>query len=250
LLARIAAGQNQNEASLANGFDWLRAHPPNLTYEVGLVLMAFDARAAPVGERLLLEKASADELLKYAFPRTLEPRDRDYLQPLIDRLSSERFKECWSYGGAAPTTADMSNTQYAVLGLKAASRLGLNVDRKLFADVLVYFLEQQQPHARKVTYVDVQPSADGEPHRYVRIVEPRGFGCTYGTRDGPELIASQACIDIACVALDSALAWLDQNWAVDRHPPGIPGQGSDYRFLYALEQAGALTSRRSVDEHD
>src|SRR2546429_2454732 len=45
------------------------------------------------------------------------------------------FRSCWSYGsndpsGARPTTADMSNTQYAVLGLKAASRLGLKFDRR------------------------------------------------------------------------------------------------------------------------
>lgn len=278
LLARIAAGENQNEKSLEKGFDWLRAHPPKLTYEVGLVLMAFDARAAPVGERQMLEKATPEELRKYTFPRTLEPRDREWLQQSVDRLAGERFKECWSYGGAAPATADMSNTQYAVLGLKAASRLGLTVDRKLFADVLTYFLDHQQPHAKKVKYVDVQPSPDGKPHRYVRIVEPRGFGYTYGTREGPELIASHACIDIACVvlsldelmtkatgparelarqrkgdadeAVDSALAWLDQNWAVDHHPPGNPGQGYYYYYLYALERAGALTSRRYVGEHD
>jgi hypothetical protein len=283
LLARIAAGENQNEASIVKGFEWLRGHPPRYTYEVGLVLMAFDARAAPIGERLALEKATPDELRKYTFPRTLEPRDRDWLQPLIDRLARERFKECWSYGGeVAPTTADMSNTQYAVLGLKAASRLGLTVDRRLFADVLDYCLDHQQPHAKPhkilVKYVDVQPAPDGTTHRYARTVEPRGFAYTYGTREGPELIASRACIDVACVvlsldelltkatgatrergrarrqeadeAVDSALAWLDQNWAVDRHPPGNPGQGYYYYYLYALERAGALTSRRFVGEHD
>jgi hypothetical protein len=283
LLARIAAGENQNEASIQKGFDWLRAHPPRLTYEVGLTLMAFDARAAPIGERMTLEKASADELRKYTFPRTLEPRDRDLLQPLIDRLSRERYKECWSYGGdAPPTTADMSNTQYAVLGLKAASRLGLKVDRNLFADVLDYCLDHQQPHTKPrstfVKYVDLKPSPDGAMHRYAKTVEPRGFAYTYGTREGPELIASRSCIEIACLvlsldelltkasgatlargrqrrqevdeAIDSALAWLDQNWAVDRHPPGVPGQGYYYYYLYALERAGALTSRRFVGEHD
>lgn len=282
LLARIAAGENPNEASIAKGFDWLRAHPPRLTYEVGLVLMAFDALAAPIGERFMLEKASAEELRKYAFPRALEPRDRDWLQPLIDRLARERYRECWSYGGDAPTTADMSNTQYAVLGLKAASRLGLNVDRRLFADVLDYCLDHQQPHAKphsiQVRYVDLKPAPDGTLHHYARTVEPRGFTYTYGSREEQEFTASRACIEIACLvlsldelltkasgatlargrqrrqeadeAIDSALAWLDQNWAVDRHPPGVPGQGYYYYYLYALERAGALTSRRFVGEHD
>jgi len=240
--------------------------------------MAFEARAAPVGERIDLDRMGAEQLRKYTWPRTLDPRDRVLLQPLVDRLARERFKECWSYGGEAPATADMSNTQYAVLGLKSASRLGLEVDRRLFADVFEYFLDHQQAHGPKVKFADVKVLPDGTLQHYGRIVPARGFGYTYGTRDGPELCASRACIGIACIelaldelltkatgaargvgrarrkdaddAVDSALAWLDQNWAVDRHPPGNPGYGYYYYYLYALERTGALTSRRFVGEHD
>jgi hypothetical protein len=302
LLARVAAGgEVASETTIERGFDWLKRHPPQLTYEVGLTLMAFDARAAPIGERNAIDKMSADELAKYAFPRRLDGADRDFLQALVDRLGRERFHECWSYGsldpyGAKPGTADMSNTQYAVLGLKAASRLGLRFDRQLFADVLEYFLDHQEQHGEKVKYVDQRDSPDGKPRRYAKRVESKGWAYVYGARGSNDVYASMTCVGIACVvlslddlltkgagspqavarkrhaeanaAVESALAWLDQNFAVDHHPgekpPPIPpnapppaappakspDRGYFYYYLYALERVGALTARRYIGEHD
>ncbi len=250
LLARIAAGENQYSDSLTRGFIWLKNHPPKLTYEVGLTLMVFDARSAPVGERQRVDKMTPAELAKYAFPRALQPGDADYLQPLVERLVRERFHECWSYGndttGQVATTADMSNTQYAVLGLKAASRMGLEFDRGVLADVLEYFLDHQQPSGKEVKWIDVRDGQDGKPKEYARKVEAKGFCYTYGTRDGPELCGSRACIGIACielalddlltkgkgaalavarkrrrdavVSIDSALAWMQERFSVTQNP--------------------------------
>jgi hypothetical protein len=287
LLARIASGESAFSDSIRRGFEHLKKNPPRLTYETGLTLMVFDARAAPVGERLALTRMTPDELSKYAFPRTLEPGDREYLQPLVDRLSRERFKQGWSYGGnatnAPPTTADLSNTQYAVLGLKAASRMGLTFDRALFSDLLEYLLDVQEPGGKEkeIKFVDLRDGADGKPKRYARRVEARGWAYTWGTRGGDEVVGSRTCIGIGCLlltlddlltkgngmplqiarrrrkqvgdAIESGLAWLQQNFAVEHHPPLRPGAvepGYFYYYLYALERVGALTDRRYVGEHD
>ena len=250
LLARIAAGENPFADPITRGFAYLKSHPPVLTYEVGLTLMAFDARCAPIGERQLLDKMAPAELAKYAFPRVLQPGDAEFLQPLVDRLARERFHECWSYGNAekqgVATTADASNTQYAVLGLKAASRLGLSFDRRLFADVLEYFLDHQQPNGPTVRFVDRRNADDGKTKDYARKLEAKAFAYGYGVSDGPEVCGSRACIGIACIelsldelltkgkgpaaaigrkrkhdalaAIDSALAWLQQNFSVTENP--------------------------------
>jgi hypothetical protein len=257
LLARIAAGQNQYAEAMSRGYAHLFAHPPKFTYEVGLTLMAFDARAAPVGEWQQVERMTGAELAKYTFPRSVEQRDRDYLQPLVDRLAKERYHECWSYGnygtGFAARGADMSNTQFAALGLRAGSRLGLEFDRKLFADLLDYVLDHQETKGASVKLIDVQEGKDGKPKEYARKVEARGFGYSYGTRDGAEIAGSRACIAIACIqlaleelltkgkgdalararkrrkeavaAIHSQVAWLQEHFTVSQNPTGDGGNG-------------------------
>ncbi len=202
LLARIAAGENQYSEPLERSFKYLKNHPPKYTYEVGLTLMVWDARCAPVGERTAVDKMSAAELASYGFPRSLQPGDQEFLAPLVERLVHERFRECWSYGnygtGFTAHGADMSNTQYGALGLKAASRLGLDFDRALFADLLDYVLDHQETKGKSVKWIDVRQGNDGKAKEYGRKVDARGFGYTYGLRDGPEICGSRACIAIAC----------------------------------------------------
>jgi len=283
LLARMAAGANQHDEALARAFAYLLKNPPKYTYEVGLTLMAFDVRSAPVGELQRVEQMSREELAKYPFPRTLRPGDREYLQPLVERLGRERFHECWSYGGyeygAPPREADMSNTQYAALGLKAASRLGLDFDRALLADLLDYVLDHQGTKKSEVKWIDVQEGKEGKEREYVRKVDARGFCYPYGARDEAELCASRACIAIACIelamedlmtkgkgeplararkrkrdaaaAVESLLAWLQLHYAVDRNPTAAGGAAGYWAYyLYALERVGALTSRKRIGRHD
>lgn len=264
LLARIAAGNNQYAEPLERGFAFLKQHAPKYTYEVGLTLMAFDARCAPVGEWQQVAKMNGAELAKYTFPRALQPGDAEFLQPLVDRLVKERYAECWSYGdpGHAPPSgqgfgfalhADMSNTQYAALGLKAASRLGLAFDRLLFADLLDYVLDHAETKGKSVKFIDVREGNDGKPKEYARKVDARGFGYSYGLRDGAEICGSRACIAIACLelsmdelmtkgrgevlararkrrkdvaaAIDSHLAWLQEHFSVTENVTGDGGNG-------------------------
>jgi hypothetical protein len=250
LLARIAAGEAPTVEPIARGFGFLKQHAPKYTYEVGLTLMAFDARDAPVGERQKLDRMSAAELAKYAFPRTLQPGDAEFLQPLVDRLAKERWLEWWSYGGYGTgeraSSADASNTQYAVLGLKAASRLGLDFDRRLFSDMFECFLDHQETKGKSVSFVDQRDGPDGKPVAYARKVDAKGFAYTHGVRDGPEICGSRTCIGVACIelaldelltkakgnaaavarkrkhealaAIDSALAWMQEHWSVTENP--------------------------------
>ena len=78
---------------------------------------------------------------------------------------------------------DLSNTQFALLGLWAGTRLGAKVDPKLLASIAVTLIGAQEPKGPKVTRSWDPPA--GEPRRrsYVGPTDrARGFGYGIPTR--------------------------------------------------------------------
>lgn len=117
-----AAFVKQVNAAVDKADAWLAKQqeqddPPKYTYEVGLTLMAFHAGAAPVGERQALDRMNAAELARYAFPRTLQPGDKEFLEPLVVRLTKERYQECWSYGNYGTSFAARKRRREAIAAI-------------------------------------------------------------------------------------------------------------------------------------
>src|SRR5262249_24289899 len=127
ILALLSSNVRKFDAAIGKGFQWIEANPPGLTYEIGLAVMACDLRAAPLYERFEVEKMDPSARRAYGFPRELPARDRERMLAWVGWLEKHRFQGTWGYG-AYPTDGDVSNTQYALLGLKAAVRCGLKVD--------------------------------------------------------------------------------------------------------------------------
>ena len=282
MLARLASGEAKNADGIKAGFEYIRAHPPRLTYGIGLTLMAYDMRAAPLGERLALAKMNPAERREYDWPRALEEDERVFLQGLVAILQREAFDGCWSYGAkdsaATAQKADASNTQYAVLGLKAASRLGLEIDHAIIAETLEYFLDHQEPSGEKVTYIDLVERSDGDPKRYKKVLKARGWAYDHGDRGSEHVCGSRVNIGIACIvlsldelqtkakgaplraakkhkkdadrAIQDGLAWLDHHFSVKANPPFEDGAAYYYYYMYSLERTGMLTNRRWIGEHD
>jgi len=282
MLARLASGEAKNSEGIKKGFEYIRANPPQLTYGIGLTLMAYDMRAAPLGERLKLAKMNLAELREYDWPRALEDDERVFLQELVNRLAGESFDGCWSYGAgesaATVEKADASNTQYAVLGLKAGSRMGLEVDHAVLAETLEYFLDHQESSGEKVTYIDLVERSGGEPRRYKKVLKARGWSYAHGDRGGEDVCGSRVNIGIACIvlsldellskakggplrvakkhkkdaakAIQGGLAWLDHHFSVTANPPFEDGAAYYYYYMYSLERTGMLTNRRWIGEHD
>ncbi len=282
LLARIASGENKGSERVHAGFRFIQEHPPRLTYEIGLTLMAWDMKAAPVNERFLVAKMSPAELAEYEWPRALDDEERGFLTGLVRALEAQAYKGCWSYGAANAAAetkqADASNTQYAVLGLKAASRMGIDFDRSIFADTLKHFVSHQESSGPKVRYVDKVEARRGKIVEYTRKLRARGWGYGFENHGGSETSAARTNIGIACMLLTQdellskgkgralrvakqarrdvdegvldGLAWLDSHFSVKANHPNEPNEGYYYYYMYSLERTGMLSRRRWIGEHD
>ncbi|HET6201475.1 MAG TPA: hypothetical protein VFI25_01590 [Planctomycetota bacterium] len=275
LLALLASDVNKFDAAIEKGFRWLGENPARLTYEIGLAMMAHDLRAAPLYERFEVEKMDPAARRAYRFPRELESREREQMLAYVDQLEEHRFHGLWSYG-RYPTGGDVSNAQYALLGLKAAVRCGLKVDAEVWGDSLDYFLRVQIPRGPSAKLPRFKGlDKDGRPEFYAVAAVPRGWCYGHGETNEAEVSLSTSCIGIASLilcreellkpgpgaagararartakveeAIRDALAWLDQHFSIGGRPP-LPDY--HYYYLYALERAGILTESRYIGTHD
>jgi len=177
-------------------------------------------------------------LLKEIDSKAHGPWLRNCAEQLIDTQS----QGMWAY----PTSArDMSNSQYAALGLRSATAAGVNVNREVWVDLLdrVVFLQYE----------------DGG----------------WGYRPGSKPTGSMTCAALACLlicreelekqgkrvsarsrsdaALERGLAWMDTHFAVNKNPrPHEDPQNYRWTFyyLYGVERLGALSGRRTFGGKD
>ncbi|MGH7152245.1 MAG: hypothetical protein ACREIU_16180, partial [Planctomycetota bacterium] len=180
LLALLASDVNKFDPAVEKGFRWLEENPARFTYEIGLAMMAHDLRAAPLHERLELERMDPSDRRAYRFPRDLGARERERMLGYVAHLEKHRFQGLWDYG-SYPTTGDVSNAQYALLGLKAAVRCGLKVDPEVWADSLDYFLRCQVPRGPAAKLPRLKGlDKDGRPEFYGVPAVARGWAYAYG----------------------------------------------------------------------
>lgn len=176
----------------------------------------------------------------------------------------------WGYPHDRP---DMSNTQYALLGLRAARDCGCAVDISGFERALEFALawqDQDGPKARRLL-----PASEPGGTPYVIEGGDRSRGWPYlqqpdGARTGSMTTAGLAVLAIAhdallrpralprydaarqrqvSQAIQDGFAWLDTHWTVTRNAgPGAPNW--HHYYLYGLERAAALCGRPLVGLHD
>ncbi len=110
--ALVKSGLPRTDPSVRMGLRYLRENPPVKTYSIGVTMMLYETLA--------------DEGL------------RRPMQELLDRLIETQIRGkgtnagMWGY----PDNCDLSNTQYAALGLYAAWRAGLKVPTETFENLL------------------------------------------------------------------------------------------------------------------
>jgi hypothetical protein len=134
---------------------------------------------------------------------------------------------------------DFSRTQFALLGLKAASDLGVTVDPKVFTSAQNHLISNQ--HA---------DGGWGYSHK---------AGTSYGSMTaagitGMFIVNEQAAknskvcgANPSSPALQKGLDWLGENFTVMGNPKGSSWH---YYYLYALERIGALTGQKFIGGKD
>lgn len=140
---------------------------------------------------------------------------------------------------------DISNTQFALLGLKACEDAGFEIPKATWQSALAWHLKVQQ--------------RDG------------GWGYHfYGMKDKASY-GSMTCAGVCAVAISkfylgskdpskdasvrAGLLWLAKNWTLDDNPGIGKSNVSDpgawhYYYLYSIERVGKLVATEKVGSHD
>jgi|LakMenEpi03Aug12_release.lakeMendotaPanAssembly.Ray.scaffolds.fasta_scaffold02075_20 hypothetical protein len=218
-LALLNSGVSPAHPSMTKALNYLRAITPNRTYSVALQTMVFCA--ANPNEDLLRIKQNVQWLTR-----------------------AQQANGMWGYE-PVNNGADPSNTQFALLALSEAQRIGVPVEPRTYEASLRYWLQSQGPDggwsyndrmftgsmtAAGITSVVITVGQLGKPESGIRNNQIECCGKTNITDD----------------PIDKALDWLGRNFKVFSNPGG---QWQLY-YLYGLERVGRLTGQRFIGEHD
>ncbi len=242
------------------------------TYEVGVALMVLDAKySTPPSGKPVPKKR----------PKTTS-EDLAVATELSNWLQKQQQPEgLWRYPEPG---IDLSNTQYAALGLWSAHRLGVEVNAGVVRRMLEGTLERQQPDGPRVPFImDAKEyrtqaaerrSTSGIKARGWRYLPEEEITLSDGTTkkivypySGSMTSAGVAILAIGRDILgeDDAwlkgandrhiregmwegLAWLQSNWDLYDNP-GQPGNWPFY-WIYGLERSARLAGVEYVGLHD
>ena len=266
-LTLLKCGVPADDPHIAKAFAYLRGLPMRSTYSVALLLMALDAKYAPARDPFEVE--AVDRYGTHEGPDPCEqhiaPGDLAWMRAGVAWLTEQQTAEgTWRYPGGG---FDLSNTQFALLGLHAGTRCGVKVKASVWLDALRALLAFQDKEGEPVSY-----KANEVRGRYRFEWTERAFARGFGyMTDRAEPSASMTTAGITSVvicqsrlwksrgftgelradtrrSIRDAVAWLQQNFTV-RNNPGGSDHWTTY-YLYGLERAGILGRFRFLGLHD
>jgi hypothetical protein len=218
LLSLLKSGVGPNDPAIQKGVAYLSYKSFEKTYSTGLTLMVIDA---------------------------LNSKEYDaWAQRGADWLVSVRNKnlKIWGYPDGGP---DLSNTQYAILGLQAAARRGAKVPPNVWLDVLDW-MERQQADSGAITYTP--------GHRPSGSMTLAGIATALICMDEAEgdrrfQTKSRTYETVVRRAFD----WFSARYSVESNPDG-EGDASAvanlHYYLYGLERVGVLSNAKTIGGHD
>lgn len=260
LLTLIKGGVKKDDASVKKGIAWLVDQPLARVYEVAISMLAVDAYYTPMGEQEAIRKGQLKE-----FKRNLSPEHLEWMKKAVAWME-RAARDTGEWGYVDPSgRPDLSNTQYAILGLHAAGRCGVWADEDLWLRAFKQLVNLQQPQGPPVRYTP--KLSEGSTTEIA--AEARGF--PYEMKGLPT--GSMTCAGVACIALcrdalsrmkakkwtarenakalsamKDGVGWLSEHYHVRANDP-IHRDWYFY-YLYGLERAGTLAEFDRLSGHD
>jgi hypothetical protein len=288
LLALLHSGVSPDEPEIKRGFDFLNRQSFQYVYDVSVLILALEARHLPPKT---LDKPQIVEYLNEKIPtkflRKLGDADRAWMEKAVQwLLKAENIKGGWEYSPEENFDPDYSNTQYALLALKAASRCEIKIPLEVWNRSLSFVLKGQEKKGPKVQLAPLYPEQIKDLKKIVKKekektlekllqLEARGWGYS-PTKPKPQSVqagvyGSMTSAGIACLALckselllakkinkklldtinqgiESGFAWLYHHWNVTENPKGKGFY--DYYYLYGLERAAVFYGVESIGNKD
>ncbi len=266
-----SCGARVDDPAVEKGLSIVCAASPTKTYEQAVGLMAVERAYTPPDE--LASGRGAGGARRPV--RDLPPDRRAWAEKTAAALETNCSSPGdwgYPYAGNSLIRADTSNTQYAVLGLQAASRLGIAVKETTWLGVLRHFAQVRDADGPRGTVLLLR-AGQAVTETAAASAASKVAGFHYNTSER-RAWGSMTCAAIASLAIVrdelrrmksakfgatqedevesmtvGAWAWLDQHWAMDRHP-GHPHDEWYYYWLYSLERAAVLDSVQRVGGRD
>jgi hypothetical protein len=265
-LACLMGGAAGDDPRIERAFGYMRTLPLDKTYSVGVLLMALHARYAGTDDAFAQDGTDAygNPVPKDPCVTKMSPADKKWMEKAVEFLVKNQHDGNWRYPKQG---TDLSNTQYALLGLWAASRCGVKVPQEVWTSALEWLLETQERTGPEVKLRITE--ARGE-YRVVFTEPARARGFRYRPENlitGAMTAAGMAGVVICQDELWSsrrftaeqrnrtrksvrdAMAWLQDNFDVTRNPGESQG-GWHFYYLYGLERAGILARTRFMGTKD
>jgi hypothetical protein len=239
--ALLRSGLTSAHPAVARALAHLAEVEPTETYPAGLMLMAFEAAGDPLWKPKM--RAVVEHLLAW--------------QTTTGWSYAPAAREGAVYEGSIPAT-DLSNTQYALLGLRAADHAGVEIP----AEVWTRALNTTLAHQESAFEIEI-PRRDGRtgtektsiagfryrPDREVTS-SMTSAGCAIlhvcRTALGRGIKAQKALA--ASRAIELGKAWLDANWNLEENVGSGEPQNYFY-YLYGLERVGTLLEVETIGGH-
>ncbi len=232
-LALMTAGEPPDSQAIRQALDYLRHFGPaelKSTYAISLQTMVF-ATADP--QRDLLRIVANVRWLELA---QIKPKD-----PVF-------WPGSWAYSDTKRRPGDNSNSQYALLGLFAASEVGVPVKPSVWELSRSYW-ERGQKHDGSWAYT---PDANAPTASMTCAGVSSVIISRLGRSQGQEFLQGEVVNGCGRGAVDRNLQagfdWLASRFQVGENFGG--GQQWKFYYLYGLERAGRLAGIRFFGDHD
>ncbi|MDA1195079.1 MAG: hypothetical protein O2894_07825 [Planctomycetota bacterium] len=279
LLTLVACGRARTEPSVARGLAWVFQQEPKRTYEQATCLLAIDRAFTPESE--IADRVAGRAVTRHE--RKLAPKEMAWVRRTAAALEQGATGAGGSWGypadGRSRMTFDSSNTQYAVLGLQAATNLGYEVDERTWLGVIRHCREVQERKGPKGDVSIVRQGTaipdEASAHRVNVQSSAKIAGFAYATIDSHDHVcASMTCAGITMLVIArhalrssgskrwdrkleaevdalilGAWGWMDAHWAMDRNAMHPTHQWHEYA-LYSLERAALLDEVKRVGGKD
>jgi hypothetical protein len=228
-LALLTAGEEPTNPQVAKSLAFLRKLEPEKTYTVALQTMVLCA-AMPEQDLALIQK------------------NVRFLSQT--QISQGPRTGAWSYPHGDNVGGDNSNSQFAVLALHEAERVGAKVDPQVWRRAADYWRRVQNPDG-SWGYTPENPGSGS--------MTCAGIGAWIISSEkvappAAEIVGESARCCLPPTeddVLQRALVWMSHNFSVRRNPNQISSSLQwHYYYLYGLERVGRLSARRFIGDHD
>jgi hypothetical protein len=216
-LALLSAGREVKSPEVNKALSFIRGTKPQKTYEAALKLM----------------------VLCLAEPN----KDKGQIEEVKDWIvKAQAANGGWGYGQDVGDS-DESNSQFAVLALWEASKLGVTIPQDCFIKSKTYWLNQRRGEGWGYRQDKTIGSMTCAGIASMLILQDVDDGADAGVR-GNNI---QCCGGGQEFDLDRPMKWLTDNFSVAHNPNHI---AYTMYYLYALERVGRLTGQRFIGDHD